>query len=111
MPEYIDWKAALSLDLCIGINCLDCPFEIDSTHSASGCKVEDFMKAIPSADVVEVRHGCWIWLEEDEDDFETDIVECSYCGKSYATHFSKESFLKHSNFVRSEEHTSELQSR
>lgn len=57
MDDYIRRKAALSLDLCIGINCQDCPFEIDSAHSASGCKVEDFMKAIPSADVAPVKHG------------------------------------------------------
>ena len=52
MAEYIDRKAALSLNLCIGINCQDCPFKMDSAHSASGCRVEDFMKAIPAADVV-----------------------------------------------------------
>lgn len=54
----------------------------------------DVLDTVPIADVVEVRHGRWIWLEEDEDDFETDIVECSYCGKSYATLFSKESFFE-----------------
>ncbi len=54
MAKYIDRKAALSLDLCIGINCQDCPFKTDLAHSASGCKVEDFMNAIPAADVAEV---------------------------------------------------------
>lgn len=55
---------------------------------------EAIINAIPAADVVEVRHGKWIWLEVDDDDFETDIVTCSYCGKSYETRFSKKSFFE-----------------
>lgn len=55
---------------------------------------EEVIRSLPPADVVEVRHGKWIWLEVDDDDFETDIVTCSYCGKSYETRFSKKSFFE-----------------
>lgn len=57
-------------------------------------RLKQYEDAEEQGRLVEVRHGRWIWLEEDEDDFETDIVECSYCRKSYTTLFSKESFFE-----------------
>lgn len=41
------------------------------------------IEQIPTADVVEVRHGEWIWTENGEADYEQYWV-CSVCGeKSY----------------------------
>ncbi|MBQ5601819.1 MAG: hypothetical protein IIU77_03230 [Clostridia bacterium] len=62
-------------------------FSIDKTENADICfAFIDFMNWLdeqPTADVVEVRHGEWIWTENGEADYEQYWV-CSVCGeKSY----------------------------
>ena len=39
----------------------------------------DFVASFPAADVVEVRHGRWLFHDTDENDMT--IVKCSECGR------------------------------
>lgn len=52
MAEYIDREAAMSDIYCEGVSCQDCPFLIHSING--GCRIADYIRAIPSADVVPV---------------------------------------------------------
>lgn len=72
MADYIDREAAMPDLFCEGVSCQDCPFLIHSING--GCRIADYIKAIPSADVKPVVHGKWIYNEH------TCREECSVCG-------------------------------
>ena len=60
--------------------------KFDEEKAICAGQLNTFMEAIlrvkeaPSADVVEVRHGRWIWTESGEEDYEQYWV-CSCCGE------------------------------
>ena len=74
MSRYID------VDLTLELKDKDMNWVYDLTD------LEDFLAGVPTADVVEVRHGHWIehtekpcWLEDDVEVF----YNCSECGTSH----------------------------
>lgn len=50
--DYINRKDAMTDVICEGVSCQECPFLIHPVNG--GCKIEEFIKAIPAADVAEV---------------------------------------------------------
>lgn len=58
MNDYISREAARPDAFCDGVSCQECPFLKNSV--TGGCRVDDFIKAIPAADVRPVRpcDGC-----------------------------------------------------
>ena len=62
MPRYIDAEFALRFyqDICKGIACYECQMRDDD----GACKIEDYLRSLPTADVVPVRHEKWILVEE-----------------------------------------------
>ena len=58
MTEYIEKEAARPDEFCVGVSCQECPFLKDPLYG--GCRVDDFIMAIPPADVQPVIHGHWI---------------------------------------------------
>ena len=74
MKEYIEREAALSDEMCEGISCQECPFLIHPVNG--GCKVVKYINGIPAADVVEVKRGEWVVIE----DLFGEICHCSECG-------------------------------
>lgn len=48
--EYIEREAARPDAFCEGVSCQECPFCKDPIKG--GCRVDDFIKAIPAADVI-----------------------------------------------------------
>ena len=69
--EYIEKEAARPDEFCVGVSCQECPFLKD--HLYGGCRVDDFIMALPPADVRPVVRGEWI------DD--GCITRCKYCGE------------------------------
>lgn len=61
MADYIEREAAMPDLFCKGVSCQDCPFLIHPING--GCRIADYIKAIPAADVKpvvrceECRHG------------------------------------------------------
>ena len=74
MRDYISREAARPDAFCEGVSCQDCPFCKDPVHG--GCRIDDFVKSIPAADVVETRHGRWNEVEHGENGV---LCECSTC--------------------------------
>lgn len=58
MLEYISREAARPDTFCEGVSCQDCPFCKDLVQG--GCRIDDFVKSISAADVVEVTHAEWV---------------------------------------------------
>ena len=54
MAEYINRESVRPDDFCVGISCQDCPFLKDPIKG--GCRADDFIMAIPAADVQSVTH-------------------------------------------------------
>ena len=52
--------------------------EISKIHKVNA--FNHFIKTLPTADVVEVKHGTWIWAENGEEDYEQYWI-CSVCGE------------------------------
>lgn len=71
MAEYIEREAARPDEFCVGVSCQECPFLKDPLYG--GCRVDDFIMALPPADVRPVVRGEWI------DD--GCITRCKYCGE------------------------------
>lgn len=73
---YIDTKYIGDCDTCKhywdGFGC--------DTYCDNGGSYRPNMNKIPTADVVELRHGEWIWTENGEEDYEQFWV-CSVCGE------------------------------
>ena len=83
MDDYISREAARPDAFCEGVSCQECPFLKNSV--TGGCRVDDFIKAIPAADVRPVVYGHMIGKEEAEKIFEEDYSDypfgqCSVCG-------------------------------
>lgn len=57
MTEYIEKEAARPDEFCVGVSCQECPFLKDPLYG--GCRVDDFIMALPPADVKPVVHGKW----------------------------------------------------
>lgn len=49
--SYIKREDALTDAMCVGISCQECPFLIHPVNG--GCKIENYIKSIPAADVIE----------------------------------------------------------
>lgn len=85
MTDYISQEAARPDALCVGIGCQECPF---SKENLNGCRAEDFIMAVPAADVAEVRHGRWVHGREVGREYLGDCLvgifydrwTCSECG-------------------------------
>lgn len=68
MKEYIEREAALSA--------VDC----GNLHNGIVDALQEIIKDIPAADVVEVRRGGWI----EKQDYNLDVIfECSECGEEF----------------------------
>lgn len=85
MDDYISREAARPDAFCEGVSCQDCPFCKDPIRG--GCRIDDFVKSIPAADVVEVRHGRWMSMDKeneavgmDNDGCPVYSCYCSECG-------------------------------
>lgn len=59
MTEYIEKQAARPDEFCVGVSCQECPFLKDPLYG--GCRVDDFIMALPPADVRPVVRGKWVW--------------------------------------------------
>jgi hypothetical protein len=82
LSEYIEKEAARPDEFCVGVSCQECPFLKD--HLYGGCRVDDFIMALPPADVRPVVHGKWI-VKTDSGGKTYGV--CSCCGyKQYAGH-------------------------
>lgn len=57
MNDYISREAARPDAFCEGVSCQDCPFCKDPVQG--GCRIDDFIKSIPAADVVERKLARW----------------------------------------------------
>ena len=73
MNDYISREDALSDAMCVGISCQECPFLINPVYF--GCKIENYIKSIPAADVVERRKGKWL-----KSNIPNEKYVCSECG-------------------------------
>lgn len=71
MIEYIARDAARPDAFCIGVSCQDCPFLKSPLYG--GCRIDDFIVSIPTADVQPVRRGKWTSV------FDIGTV-CNQCG-------------------------------
>lgn len=84
MAEYIEREAAYRV---IEIACNGCPCEKavagSVCHDCSIMKAKSELQALPAADVVEVRHGRWIYDCERTmgDGWTYKQYHCSACGK------------------------------
>ena len=88
MAEYIEKQAARPDEFCVGVSCQECPFLKDPLYG--GCRVDDFIMALPSADVRPVVRG--EWLHEDSASNYL-AFKCSVCGTGGRLH--KFSFCSH----------------
>lgn len=61
--EYIEKQAARPDEFCVGVSCQECPFLKDPLYG--GCRVDDFIMALPPADVRPVLRGHWERTEGD----------------------------------------------
>ena len=92
MTEYIDKEAAMPDLFCKGVSCQDCPFLIHPLNG--GCRIADYIEALPAADVKPVVHGKWTieQINTYELSYGTTAYEpvyrCSACG------LSTESYLR-----------------
>ena len=79
MAEYIERDEAIrkAQDACIKIVFRVLGHGITQFDAAD---IVDVMESVPVADVVEVKHGEWIWTENGEADYEQFWV-CSVCGE------------------------------
>lgn len=73
--EYIEKQAARPDAFCEGVSCQECPFLKDPLYG--GCRVDDFIMALPSADVRPVVRGRWRKIGNNSDG--TSDYECSAC--------------------------------
>lgn len=78
--EYIEKQAARPDEFCVGVSCQECPFLKDPLYG--GCRVDDFIMALPPADVQPVRRGRWeevkvTWLADVED--QPDAIASMFC--------------------------------
>lgn len=73
MSDYIKREDALPDAMCVGIACQECSFLIHPVNG--GCKLEEFIKALPAADVVERKKGKWI-----KSNIPNEKYVCSECG-------------------------------
>lgn len=62
--DYISREAVRPDTFCEGVSCQDCPFCKDPVQG--GCRIDDFVKSIPAADVVEVVR-CYECIHHDEE--------------------------------------------
>lgn len=75
---YIDTKYLGKCETCRNLRGGKC-----NTYCDHGEEYSPNLSKIPTADVMEVRHGEWIWTENGEEDYEQ-FWECSVCKeKSY----------------------------
>ena len=74
MTEYIEKEAARPDEFCVGVSCQECPFLKDPIYG--GCRVDDFIMALPPADVRPVVHGKWIKLDMHKG---MEQYKCSVC--------------------------------
>lgn len=74
MTEYIEKEAARPDEFCVGVSCQECPFLKDPLYG--GCRVDDFIMALPPADVRPVVRGRWIDYDDDYG-----ALCCSVCEK------------------------------
>lgn len=80
MVEYIARDAARPDAFCIGVSCQDCPFLKSPLYG--GCRIDDFIVSIPTADVRPVVRGHWITEEEAEAKGDYSLRDaCSVCGR------------------------------
>lgn len=80
--DYISREAARPDAFCEGVSCQECPFCKDPVQG--GCRIDDFVKSIPAADVVEVRHERW---DLAKDPFGAGYVKCSRCGYKHCPEY------------------------
>ena len=59
MAEYIEKQTARPDAMCEGISCSECSFLKDRIK-LDGCRLDDFIMAIPAADVRPVIRGRWV---------------------------------------------------
>ena len=69
--EYIEKQAARPDEFCVGVSCQECPFLKDPLYG--GCRVDDFIMALPPADVRPVARGQWERTSKS-------LMACSVCG-------------------------------
>lgn len=75
--DYIIREDAFSDVMCEGVCCQECPFLINPVNG--GCKIEKYIRSIPSADVIERKRGHWINHRNDNGH---NIADCSLCGET-----------------------------
>lgn len=81
MIEYIARDAARPDAFCIGVSCQDCPFLKSPLYG--GCRIDDFIASIPTADVLPVRRGKWIVRDNPGTGWYR--VNCSECGEDFTS--------------------------
>ena len=95
MDDYISREAARPDAFCEGVSCQECPFLKDPVKG--GCKVDDFIKALPTADARPVPEGQWVELQRNTPNPITGrcgvYVGCSNCHAPLPT----DSFLDYLN--------------
>ena len=74
MTEYIDREAALNFEIQIEAN----PDDIQAISTGMSLYAEH-IKSIPTADVVEQKHGKWIYNPKDAIEMMFTLPECSVC--------------------------------
>ena len=81
MSDYIDREAARPDAFCSGVSCQECPFCKD--HIYGGCRVDDFIMALPAADVRHVVRGKWVEKKHATTHgyFCRMALSCSVCGQ------------------------------
>lgn len=77
--EYIEKQAARPDEFCVGVSCQECPFLKDPLYG--GCRVDDFIMALPPADVRPVRRGRWV----DENIYKQTMSGKTYDGFTYCS--------------------------
>lgn len=66
IADYIRREEVMPDVFCEGVSCQECPFCKDPVQG--GCRIDDFVKSIPAADVVEVVRckDCIYWRGEND---------------------------------------------
>ena len=88
MAEYIERDAARPDAFCSGVSCQDCPFLKSPLYG--GCRIDDFIAAIPAADVRPVVRGRW--KDAMQSCHDSPHAKCSVCGEYYWRYFKKFNF-------------------
>ena len=83
MAEFIEKQAARPDAFCEGVSCQECPFLKDPING--GCRVDDFIMALPAADVRPVVRGRWIPFTSEA---AGDIWYCSACDVGFSHHMA-----------------------